>query len=356
MSRDPRLDALRASAMVVVIAAHTAMGYMVTSIGWAIQDDGAHLGFDLGVWFMRVVIPVFFWLSGYFSRALYERGALLRHRVTRVLVPLVVLVVPIALVLQEMWAWGRVLQGKPAVASNVPRVDGEDWSITLAHLWFLYYLLAASAVTWVAVVVARRWRIPPVAGVALVIALVVGPLLRVGTVALVTPIGFIPDLDVLAFHLGFFAWGWIVHAHARELERYARYWWALVLAAALALAAIAPALLAIGDHGADDRAPVHAILGSAAFSLALAAAWIGACVRFGRPSPLVHLAAEASYPTYIAHLPIVVALQLVFSQVALPGVIEFVLIVAATLVACIAGYAAVSRFRRNRRANGDSSR
>src|SRR5688572_10126805 len=171
--RDPRLDAVRAYAMFVVVAAHAAIAYMVTPIGWAIQDDSRNLAFDLGVWIARAfVMPLFFWLSGYFSRALYERGALLRHRVTRVLLPLLVLVVPCALVLQQMWEWGRQLGGKAEIAANVPRVDGEEWSLTLAHLWFLYYLLIASALAMIAVPLARRWRFQR-AGAVVAFALIV---------------------------------------------------------------------------------------------------------------------------------------------------------------------------------------
>jgi len=42
------LDAARAIAMMLVVATHAALSFMVTPIGWAIQDRSRYLGVDLG--------------------------------------------------------------------------------------------------------------------------------------------------------------------------------------------------------------------------------------------------------------------------------------------------------------------
>ena len=45
--RHDGLDAARALAMILVVATHAAISFMVTPIGWAIQDRLQHLAVDL---------------------------------------------------------------------------------------------------------------------------------------------------------------------------------------------------------------------------------------------------------------------------------------------------------------------
>jgi glucan biosynthesis protein C len=333
--------------MFVIVAGHAAISYMVTPIGWAVQDDSRHLAADLFVWLARALaMPVFFWLAGYFARFLDERGALIRHRVTRILVPLVVLLVPMSLLLNELWTVGRAMSGPTAIADNVPRVDGASFELTLSHLWFLYYLLFATAIVMVVARVARG--APAWLGAVAVAALVLGPLVRAGELHLVTPLYFTPDLDVLSYHLGFFAWGWLVHAHAGELERYAARSWELVVAAVLAFGGVLPTLADTGDPAAG-RAPIYAIVASGVFTVALVAAFVGTCMRFARRDhPVIRIAADGSFATYVAHLPIVVGLQVAFAHVALPAPLEYLAILVATYAICLGGYAVVARLRHSR--------
>src|SRR5690606_3691416 len=100
-------DAARAAAMIAVVAGHAAISFMETPIGWAIQDRSRHLGVDLGIWIVRAfAMPGFFWLSGYFARAVYAHGGaagFVRHRLARVLAPLAVALIPCSLALDALW-------------------------------------------------------------------------------------------------------------------------------------------------------------------------------------------------------------------------------------------------------------
>src|SRR4051812_26851449 len=125
MPRDTGLDAARAIAMLLVVATHGALAFMVTPIGWAIQDRSRHLGVDLYVWIVRAfAMPTFFWLSGYFSRAVMQGGlrGFVRHRATRILLPLAIALVPISLVLGALWDWGREVGARASVAANIPKL------------------------------------------------------------------------------------------------------------------------------------------------------------------------------------------------------------------------------------------
>jgi peptidoglycan/LPS O-acetylase OafA/YrhL len=156
-----------------------------------------------------------------------------------------------------------------------------------------------------------------------------------------TPLGFIPDLPILIFMGGFFAWGWLVQARPEEIERYRdRAWHALAIGGAL-LAVIIPSL-------ATGRAPLYASIASGLFTVAMLIVFVGLCVRYAsRPSPFLHLASQASYWTYIVHLPIVVCLQILVARLAIPGVIKYAAIVAITMALCLGSYDVVVRRRRN---------
>ncbi|MDB4964253.1 MAG: acyltransferase 3 [Myxococcales bacterium] len=356
VARNDALDAVRAIAMMFVVAGHAVLSFLVTPIGWAVQDRSQFLGADLFAWIVRAfAMPTFFWLSGYAGRSVLEsRGAraYARHGVTRMLVPLAVALVPCSLVVGALWDWGREVTPRALVADNVPKLQSSELPIMLGHLWYLYYLLGLLLAAWIAASVARslRVRIPGGLGVLAVPALLtIGVLVELGALHTDTPLGFVPDVRILVFMGGFFAWGWLVRGRPEELVRYARFaWHALVVA--LGLLAVVIATLYRGLD-AIERPPLHAIAASGLFAIATMVGFIGLCVRYGRPHPVVRLASVASYWFYVAHLPIVVALQIALAGVAVPGLFKYVAIVSVTTVVCLGSYVVVAR-RRSAAATG----
>src|SRR5262249_55803114 len=134
IDRDPGLDAARAFAMLLVVALHAAIPFMATPIGWAIEDDTYLEAVDLFVWVGHAfLMPVFFWLAGYFARIVVERdgvAAFVRARLVRVAVPFAVAVVPCSLALHAMWDWA---DHRRAVVDNLPSTA---LAITLLHLCY----------------------------------------------------------------------------------------------------------------------------------------------------------------------------------------------------------------------------
>lgn len=340
MSRNASLDAARAIAMMLVVATHAALSFMVTPIGWAIQDRSQFIGVDLYVWIIRAfVMPMFFWLAGYFSRGVLVRGGIVgfaKNRASRILLPLAIALVPCSLVVGALWDWGREIATRATVGEAIPKLQRSELAIFLGHLWFLYYLLALSAV---AVIVARvRVRVPILAVPAV---LAFGVLAYLGALQPDTPLGFIPDLPILAYMGGFFAWGWLVHARPDALAQYARR---IGAAAGIALGALA---VVIPTLARGQAPPLHAVAASAVFSVAVMVGYLGACVRYlSAPRPLLRFASDASYWFYVLHLPVVVALQVVLARVAIPGPLKYLAIVAVTTVVCLGIYALVARRRR----------
>ena len=321
--RDAGLDAARVLAMVLVIVAHSAMAYMVTPIGWAIQDRSQFLGADLIVWLIRAfVMPVFFWLSGYFARATLEaRGvrSYVGQRLWRVALPLAIAVVPCSLAVDALWDWGREVAQRAEVADHIPKLTASELPIQLGHLWFLYYLLWLS----VAALAVRLVRVRVPAGGALVVAalLPAAVLVWLRAVHTDTPLGFVPDPAILLYMGAYFAWGWLGHARAGELARYARWLGAATLVALLALAVV---LVTLYRGLAEVLVPpVYASIASAIFSSAMIVIVLGGCARYAtRSTPRMRVAADASYWVYIVHLPLVVLLQIAAAPLALPWAVK----------------------------------
>ncbi len=352
--RDAGLDAARAIAMMFVVATHAAISFMVTPVGWAVQDRSQHLGVDLWVWIVRAfAMPTFFWLAGYFSRAVLVKGGVagfVRNRALRIFVPLAITLVPMSLLVGAIWDWGRDVTVRAAVADNIPKLQRSEIEIFLGHLWFLYYVLWLSLAALGIATLARhvRARMPVLA---VPIALAFGVLAYLGALHTDTPLGFVPSVPILLYMGGFFAWGWLVHARPDELARYARRaWHALALSAPLL--AIVIVTLARG-LSVIESPPLYAIAASALFSIALVVFLLGACTRYlARPRPLLQLASRGSYWFYVLHLPVVVALQVALSQVAIPGPLKYLVIVAITTAVCVGSYALASRVAPTGRAPG----
>lgn len=338
MARHAGLDAARTVGTIFVVATHAALSFMVTPIGWAIQDRSQNLGVDLYVWAMRAFgMPVFFWLSGYASCAiLVKRGpkAFLANRLRRIFVPLAIALVPCSLAIDALWDWGREVGQRGVVPDHIPRFSGSELPILLGHLWYLYYLLWMSLVAVVVARVLRTLRAPSGLGILVVPAAIsIGALVYLRALQTDTPLGFIPDVPILVYMAAFFAWGWLVHARPDQLARYAEHAWR-ALAIALALLAIAVTALARG--GAP---PLYAIIASGLFTIAMIVVFLGLHVRYlSQPSPRLRLASDAAYWTYIVHLPIVVALQIVVARLAVPGVLKYAAILAVTLAICFVSY------------------
>ncbi len=334
--------------MGIVVATHAAISFMVTPIGWAIQDRSRSLGVDALVWTIRAfIMPLFFWLSGYFARTVYLRGGyrgFIRHRVRRIIAPLALALVPMSIAVEALWRWGAAHAARPEVAAEIPKLEASRLPLTLGHLWYLYYLLIVSAAAIVVVEGSRRTRVRAIdarAIIPVVTAVTVTPLVVAGVLQLDTPLGFGLDPGVALYFAAFFAWGWMVHARPVQLERYVSFAWVSTGAAVLLLATIVPTLLATA-HASGGRAPLYAILATGALTVALTIAFLGLCVRYARRRHrAIEAAADASYWTYVVHFPLVILLQIALASVPWPGPVKYLVIVGVTLVTCALGYAAI---------------
>ena len=343
-ARGDALVSVRALAMLSVVAGHAALSFLETPIGWAVRDRARWLGADAAVWTIRqFAMPTFFFIGGIAAAALWQRlGArgFVVHRARRLLLPLAVSLVPVSLAMSALWDAGRAQVGRDAGADAVPQHEASSMPITLAHLWFLYYLLGLTALAVVIALVVRtrpRWLARLAAQpAALLVLLTVPPWLgriAVGGLQVDTPLGFVPDLASVVTYGAFFAGGWWWPARGEAAAALARWTPAFLAIIAVATAAVTPALL----DSRSGAAPSVAVTGAAVVdAAALVLVLVGGAHRWLATPPrwLAWLAADNLW-LYIVHLPVVVALQLGAAWTGGPGPLEYLAIIAVALAVSI---------------------
>jgi peptidoglycan/LPS O-acetylase OafA/YrhL len=138
-----------------------------------------------------------------------------------------------------------------------------------------------------------------------------------------------------------FGTGWLLDRQRTLLASVQRGWaWRLIIGAACIGVCLALAATEFGLRVEHDRAWrfVYA-LAYAAGLIACTLGFVGAGLRFlSRPSRSVRYLADASYWMYIAHLPLVMALQTAWAHVAAPWWLKFAAVVLATCALLLWSY------------------
>jgi surface polysaccharide O-acyltransferase-like enzyme len=232
----------------------------------------------------------------------------------------------------------------------------------LTHLWFLYALLllyvAALVLRGLLGIVDPKDRLAAAADriVEGAVSTPAAPLLLALPLALAFmaiqgwPMWFgIPTPDqslipskvaVVAYGFAFLV-GWMLHRQIPLLERWAKMWPAML---ALAVAVTVSALVLVGpteitrQPAQDWQTGVYYgcyAVGTWAWTIALT----GLAIRYlSDHSPARRYIADASYWGYIIHLPIVLSLQVAFSQTNLHWLILFPLVVGSTFAIAFLSY------------------
>ena len=331
------LDAVRAAALLLGIVLHATLSFIpgveLTPKLWPIADTQQSPVMSLVMYVIHVFrMPVFFLVAGFFAQQLLARqgvAGFVRNRAKRILAPLVVgwVLCFVAIIAVVIWAVTRQHGG--VLPDPLPPFMRES-KPNFMHLWFLYVLLWLYGLTLAA---RALWRRIDADGTRLdrllqrVLAAPADSLLLAVPIALalfLTPdfiviLGvptpgytLIPPLGPLFVYAYVFAIGWALGRQRALLDVLARRWvWHLalgVLGAFVALfsAKTHPGLVPITDLGPKAVYAIAYAIGLSASTLA----FVGLGLRFfSKASPTVRYLADASYWIYIAHLPLVMALQ-----------------------------------------------
>lgn len=371
------LDAFRAFALLLGVCLHAAMAFVLPPTHWAIGTaEPATIPALFSYYIHCFRMEAFFLLAGLFAAIVIGKRGLptfLRDRAVRIALVLVVALYPMKLLLGACWLAGNRITGglhlPPEIAAQplwqltLGGLTSESWPrINLTHLWFLYYLVCVTALflavhRLIAVLagpehavrrlvhtayrrIGDSWFAPAILALALI------PLLGAmqGSDIDTPDKSFGWHWPVLTLYALFFALGWMLQRHHDLLTVLARRW-SVYLPLSL-LVGIASAI-AVGTHlGGGAWALEHATAlrwatatGTSLTMCLGVAAWLGLFVRFcNHPRAWVRYLADSSYWIYLAHLPVVVALQVWFAPWGAPWWIQWPLITAIAFAGLLLSY------------------
>ena len=378
------LDALRATAMLLGIVLHASLAY--TGGPWIVRDAG-HPGFAVTFFAIHGFrMQLFFLLSGFFTALLWRRlglAGLLKQRAARIALPLFLGLFTIIPLLWAVVAWAGAVQETTAEAAAVT-ADATGSAASVAdelattnqaskprpiavalwflfrfpvfhHLWFLWFLCwmiagfaivawcaergvgrsvsswlrAPSAVTrlFVGSAGALIWLVP--------LTIITYALMKVTEEGAVfgpdTSGGLLPLPGVLFHYSVFFLMGALLFEVPDAMRGFSRRW-VLALIGAVVLFPFA-AGFALGlpwSHGLVPNTAAHrtlAFTGQALYAWLASIALLGLFARFvASERPLFRYLADSAYWLYLAHLPLVVAGQILLRGVDWPPLLKFVVL------------------------------
>jgi peptidoglycan/LPS O-acetylase OafA/YrhL len=380
-SRYHSLDALRAFALLLGVVLHAGLSHLLPPGVWAV---GTAAPSKVVGWFVLFThsfrMELFFMLAGFFAAmAVQKRGvrAFLASRLRRIALVFILLLYPMKLTLAALWIAGGRRTGwlaLPPEAAALPwwklalgsALQERFPHIQLTHLWFLYYLMLVTALFLLGrfacgfivrkvqpALTARTRAFASHALAPLALALAFTPVLAAMTLpGIDTPdLTLAPHGPVLILYGAFFCFGWWLHGSPELLRAFARRWpWQLAIAfvASLPAAALTGMLyspeVASGPHYRELKwASSFLIAVVMMFSVPGLTGLFSRCAT--EPSRWIRGLASASYFVYLAHLPLVVALQVLMAGWRMPWWIEVPANSLATLLALLAVYKAAAWLR-----------
>lgn len=367
-------DALRGFAMVLGIALHAALAFFPTF--WPVQDrtssiDGPYDEFFHALHGFRM--PLFFLLSGYFTAMLWRRRglrALLRHRIRRIVVPLaiaLVAMVPVASwVTNQAFTYG--IEDIDIQGMQVAVIVGDDgfgltWFDNIGHLWFLSYLVWLVAGFAVVAFAIERLNIhrrsgPLRAGAwsrwlmwSLVPLTLLGQWLmgNRGEVPVFGPdisLGLIPLPHLLGYYGLFFAFGALLYdRHSRSgeplVDTLGRRWWIILPFTIAIVLPLALVLTFVEENRSWELAAVAQVVYTWAMCIGLIGLFRSVLSRERRG---VRYLADASYWMYLAHLPLVIAAQMLVRNWNMAASVKFLLMLLAVSALLLATYQGFVRY------------
>ena len=336
-SRLHSLDAVRGFALLLGVAFHAALSFMP---GWPpgiwAMNDSSPSAFLADAAFITHVfrMSLFFFIAGFFARLMHQRlgtGGFWGNRLKRILVPLVLGWLVMAPLLGWIWKWGLTVQlGGPPPAMPLP----EDF-FPLTHLWFLYVLMILYVATMaVRALVDRldpsqklrgfidelvsasvRWHVAVVTlGIPLAAALMALPVWFYWQGIPTPDMSLIPNTPALVGFGTAFAFGWLMHRARDGLAAISTRWYVHLAIGMLATAWLLHIVHTVGMASPGRTKNLFAcVFGVAVWGWVLGLT--GAALRFlSNYSAVRRYIADASYWVYLAHLPVVAALQVWMGQ------------------------------------------
>jgi glucans biosynthesis protein C len=357
------LDALRAFALFLGIYFHASLSFMPGIDQWVVTDTSTSPAIWIVSGFSHLFrMSLFFFIAGYFARLVYHRKGFanfVRDRARRIALPLVMFLPVMIPLLGLIWQWGAEVGGKTLPES--PPVSIRQFPLT--HLWFLYYLLWMYAIALAGralfvkrldrserirqffdrtlLMLLKRRVAPFVFALPLAIVALAVPEWNPATAIPTPDKSLVPEIISSVGFGTAFVFGWLCQRSMSTLsamtERTTSAAWitlvcfVLTAVSGFTLGKVPAQWLALARFGGG----LVVALTIWYWNLFL----IGMALKhLSNASSLRRYWADSSYWLYIAHLPLVTALQVVAAQVHWHWTIELTLVLGISMALLLLSY------------------
>ena len=352
-SRVHHMNNLRALAMLAGVVFHAALAYSVLLHPFWPTADAQHSHLvDLLVWFLHLFrMPLFFVVAGYFAAMLVSRRGMagfFRHRIRRILVPLLLFALPIGWSLHRLTMHAMdTVQNPSPVLRWLRGVVAEQGSLpmapSLAHLWFLHYLMLFALLTWIVATLDPKWLRTQLATVSPSLVPRALPSLMVPALASVSvpwpaPESPLPAMWAMVYFGLHFALGFQIWQRPALLDGLRRHAPWLALGGLLLYLALLWSMRSSSYPVAPGRHWLGATLESyAGFWMTLACLLAGKA-WLDRSNAVLRWLSDSSYWVYLVHLPLLFAIQYPLLDVAWHWSLKLALAVSVTFALAFASY------------------
>ncbi len=357
------LDAARAVALMLGVVLHASMAYLPFPI-WPVPDaetsSGAYVVFFV-IHLFRMT--AFFVIAGLFARMLMARRGpwgFTKNRLARIANPLFGMWWIVFPAIVAVIVWKAAIDNGGSIPTDgppPPPLTLETFPLT--HLWFLWVLLIFYAATLIlrplARLMDREGRIaerlatlmvgpwtPLIPAVPLALALNAHPQWYPMFGVPTPDYGFAPNAAALVAYGSAFLMGWLLARRLDLLPRLARLWpLFLIVGAATGGAAfhlsggLQPALEPVTDPAM--KTTLAWVVALATYASAFG--FIGMCVTvFSRANAVIRYLSDASYWTYLIHLPLVMAAQVLVLGLDAPWWARMGVVIVSVMAVCLITY------------------
>lgn len=357
------LDAARAVALMLGVVLHASMAYLPLPV-WPVPDaetsSGAYVVF-FAIHLFRMT--AFFVIAGLFAqRLMARRGSwgFTKNRLARIANPLFGMWWVVFPAIVAVIVWKAVIDNGgtlPTDGPPPPPLTLETFPLT--HLWFLWVLLIFYAATLIlrplarlidrdgriadrlAVLMVGPWT-PLIPAVPLAFALNAHPQWYPMFGVPTPDYGVVPNVAALVAYGAAFLMGWLLARRLDLLPRLARLWpLFLIVGAATGGAAfhLSGGLQPTLEPVVDPAMKTTLAWITALATYASAFAFIGLCVTvFSRANAVIRYLSDASYWTYLIHLPLVMAAHVLVLNLAAPWWSKMGVVIVSVTAVCLITY------------------
>lgn len=351
------LDALRAIMMMLGLVLHSGNTYSAIDFGgaWSLKDVNAQSEFLS--WLVLTIhsfrMPIFFVVSGFFGAMLYyERTpvSMIQNRVKRILFPFLVFLFLLWPTVFFAFRYSGLVFGENQEPLTNTLAAFSNTSIFLPngtfHLWFIYYLLMFSVVSFALSLLLRGSGLiaakfingftkmigHPLLRVLVPTVVIFGTLLVMGRSWVKTSLEFMPDPSTFIFYFIFYLFGWFLYKSKYSLKEFMKYDW---MQSVIGISLFAVYFLVDFPEGAFV---VPAMIKSLVVWL-LTFGFTGLFVRYtSKPNRTMRYISDSSYWVYLLHLPLTAFFPGLIANLPLPAVVKFGVTLGLTIIACFVTY------------------